>query len=144
MGKKGRNRHKPQKLVIPTPSFESPVCPACGKADHLVEETDAGDDPLYECTRCWVHFMLEDSRVEIEDEDDDATAERNINSGVAARDFNNAEPVKGLKCAICQGKGCEVCQRLPKKDKKKDTREYQTEPLFGEVEELTDAVAKRP
>lgn len=145
MGKKGRNRHK-QNPVVPTPSFESPVCPACGKANHLVEEAGLGNDPLYECTGCWVRFMLEDSLVEIEEDDDDAVAACNINSGVAARDFNNVEPMTGLKCAICQGKGRQVCQRSPEKDnnKKQDTREYQTEPLFGEVEELTDAMAKRP
>ena len=138
MGKKHR-KNRGVKLVVVTPSLESPICPVCGKADRLTECMAADDTggPLYECCRCWIRFMIEDSRVEIEEDDDDAEALANMGS-VAARDFN--EP-RGLKCAICQGKGCEVCQKVEKK--KKPDVDYQTEPLFGEVEELTDAVAKR-
>lgn len=143
MGKKHRHKRAQKKQVIATPSFESPVCPACGKADKLVEEVSQEDmTPLYECTACWVRFMLEDSRVEIEEDDNDAEAQANMGS-VAARDFNG--PVKGAKCAICQGKCCEVCTKGYKKEaKKKDQIDWQTEPMFGDVKELTDvSVASR-
>lgn len=84
--------------------------------------------------------MVEDSRVEIEEDDDTAEAQANMGS-VAARDFNG--PVKGAKCAICQGKCCEVCTKGYKPKKQKDQIDWQTEPLFGAVEELTDAMASR-
>lgn len=134
MGKRGKEKRKQQKAQrAACPSFEWPVCPACGYADRLVEEGQT-DDPLYECTRCWVRFMLEDSSVELEEEDDDATAAANVNSGWVP-----------LKCAICMGRGCEVCGggRAGKAKKKKP--EGMTEPEFGDCEELTNvpSVASR-
>mgnify|MGYP001603278231 CR=1 FL=1 len=130
MGKRHKKHEtQPRRQVVwSKPDFLHPVCPTCGKAAQLVDESDSEwiDDPMFECTRCWVRFMFEDSAPE---KDDDAeTAEANINTGTRAD-----PPVLKLKCAICLGKGCEVCK--PKA--KKDTKEYQTEPAFGEMEELT-------
>lgn len=116
MAKRGKKNREKNKIVCP--SFEFPVCPACGYANKLVEESGTDDpDPIWECTRCWVRFMMEDSRVEVEEEETPAMS------------------YPPLKCALCMGRGCEVC------DKKKPTKEVQTEPLFGECEELTDGVA---
>lgn len=126
MGKNRKKKHKERRTAsIATPSFLSPVCPTCGRPDKLISE-HSDDDPMYECTRCWVRFMYEDSSVEIEDGSDIEVESRAVT------------PVQGLKCALCRGKGCEVCKPTKKKELIRTT-----EPVFGEMEELTSAVPVR-
>lgn len=104
------------------PSFEDPVCPACGWETNLTVENEGF--PVYTCTRCKLRFMLEQI------EDDDETEESAPSISV------HQHPVTTLKCAICKGAGCEVCD-ASKRKKKKAEPDYQTEPLFGAMEELT-------
>ena len=151
MGKKGRkNRGLRVVKQVEPPSVENPVCPACGFRDDLVEliGADSTSGVLYECSKCEVQFMLEDIQLDLEEDDDDATAEANINSGVVARDFNNADAT-APRCEICHGrdgtgrdgKPCMACG--PSKKKKKDDKDYQSEPMFGTMEELTDVTVAR-
>lgn len=136
MGKKHRHRHR-ESRTIETPSFESPVCPTCGWDTQLEQAEGDKDTPLITCKKCKVRFMYEDISMDGEGDDEEETVEIETSKGVRV-----IVPVSTLKCPICKGGGCTVC--LPsKKDKGKDKPpppppDYQTEPQFGKMEEVTD------